>query len=65
MAKVSALWKCLLYRESIQKSEVFKSKHEICHIYWMGQKTEKLKLVCLQTRFTTLVHLTTDHEEHL
>ena len=36
-------------------------------IYWMGQKTERLKNMQMEihTRFTTLAHLTTDHEVHI
>ena len=35
MTKVPTLWRCLLYRESIKKSEVFKSKHEIHSLSWL------------------------------
>ena len=42
-------------------------------IYWKDQKTKRLRKMqtffilksSIQTRFTTLVHLTTDHEVHI
>ena len=50
MTKVSALWRCPLYRESTKKSEFSKSNHETQYvkmfqvqIYWKNQKTERLK----------------------
>ena len=76
---IGAWRKCPLYRQSMWKSEVCKIKHEIHYltifqvqIYWKDQKTGRLKKMrsffsfkCLETGFTTLVHLTADHKVHI
>ena len=37
VATIGAWQKCSLYRESIQNSEVFKSKHEIYYLSWLSK----------------------------
>ena len=79
MTKVSALWRCQLYKESIWKSKASKvnMKSIMCQEFPSPELLERPKdgkikenatffsFQSLQTRFTTLAHITNDHGVHI